>query len=224
MKKLYKSFIFIFALCVLSAQGLAAATLYKTGVTASYYADKFHGRKTSSGEIFNMYAYTAAHKTLPFGTMLRVTNLANGNSVNVKVNDRGPFVEGRELDLSKAAAVKLDMVKTGTAKVKIEVLGKDEEANSGAASAKSQEIIVKSSDSADEKLYDIQLGSFSSRSNAENFAQELLRKGFKNVAYQTTKETTRVCLIKVKAEDVRQLQYELRENGFTQQLVRVRTR
>ncbi|MBO4386208.1 MAG: septal ring lytic transglycosylase RlpA family protein, partial [Treponema sp.] len=108
----------ILALAVIFFAGLRsyAVTLYKSGVTASYYADKFHGRKTSSGEIFNMYDYTAAHKTLPFGTLLRVTNLANGNYVTVKVNDRGPFVKGRELDVSKAAAVKLGMIKTGTAK------------------------------------------------------------------------------------------------------------
>ena len=92
-----------------------------TGV-ASYYADKFHGRKTSSGETYNMYDLTAAHKTLPFNTILRVTNLANSKSVIVRVNDRGPFVEGREIDLSYGAAVKLRMLGTGTADVKIEVL------------------------------------------------------------------------------------------------------
>jgi len=92
-----------------------------TGI-ASYYADKFHGKKTASGEIFNMYKFTCAHKTLPFGTKLKVTNLLNSKSVVVTVNDRGPFVQGRVLDLSKAAAEKIDLIKTGTAKVKCEIV------------------------------------------------------------------------------------------------------
>ena len=90
--------------CLLAFTSFAFASIYKANVHASYYADKFHGRPTASGEIFNMNDYTCAHKTLPFGTVLRVTNLANGRSVNVRVNDRGPFVAGREIDLSKAAA------------------------------------------------------------------------------------------------------------------------
>jgi len=92
-----------------------------TGV-ASYYADKFHGRQTASGEVFNMYKMTCAHKTLPFGTKLKVTNLSNNKSVVVTVNDRGPYVHGRVLDLSKAAAEKIDLIKTGTAKVRCEIV------------------------------------------------------------------------------------------------------
>ena len=72
-----------------------------------------------------MYAMTCAHKTLPFGTVLRVTNLSNNKSVDVRVNDRGPFVKGREIDVSKAAAQKLGMIKTGTARVKIEIVGQN---------------------------------------------------------------------------------------------------
>ena len=89
---------------------------------ASYYADKYHGRRTSSGEIFNKNAMTAAHKTLEFGTRLKVTNLDNGKSVIVKINDRGPFKPGRILDVSEAAARKLDMIKNGTARVSLEVI------------------------------------------------------------------------------------------------------
>ena len=85
---------------------LSALTLYKNDVTASYYAEKFHGKRTSNGEIFNMNDLTCAHKSLPFNTILKVTNLSNGKSVQVRVNDRGPFVAGREIDLSKAAAKK----------------------------------------------------------------------------------------------------------------------
>lgn len=89
---------------------------------ASFYSNKHHGRKTASGEKFNMFKLTAAHKTLPFGTRLRVTNTKNGKSVCVVVNDRGPFVKSRIIDLSFSAAKELDMVKTGTAKVLLEVI------------------------------------------------------------------------------------------------------
>jgi len=89
---------------------------------ASYYADDYHGKQTSNGEVFDMNDLTAAHRTFPFGTKVRVTNLENKKSVVVRVNDRGPFKEGRIIDLSLAAAKELDLVKTGTAKVKLEVL------------------------------------------------------------------------------------------------------
>jgi rare lipoprotein A len=89
---------------------------------ASWYGKKFHGYKTSNGEIFDMYKMSAAHRTLPIPSYVRVTNLANGRSGIVRVNDRGPFHSERIMDLSYAAAVKLDMVRTGTAKVKIEVI------------------------------------------------------------------------------------------------------
>ena len=86
---------------------------------ASYYADKYNGRKTSNGEIFKQHKLTAAHKTLPFGTKVKVTNLSNGQSVKVRINDRGPFIQGRIIDLSKKAAKKIDMVNTGVTKVTI---------------------------------------------------------------------------------------------------------
>ena len=86
---------------------------------ASFYAHKYHGRKTASGEKYNMHEMTAAHRRLPFGAKVRVTNLSNNSSVVVRVNDRGPFVKGRVIDLSLAAAKKLDMVRTGVAKVEV---------------------------------------------------------------------------------------------------------
>ncbi len=91
---------------------------------ASWYGPGFHGSRTASGEIYNMYKFTAAHKTLPLGTYVRVINLENGKSVVVKINDRGPFVPGRIIDLSYAAAKKIGMLRKGTAKVKIIALGK----------------------------------------------------------------------------------------------------
>jgi len=89
---------------------------------ASFYADEFHGKQTSNGEIYDMNDLTAAHRTFPFGTKVRVTDLENGKTVIVRVNDRGPFHEGRIIDLSLGAAKELDLVKTGTARVRIEVL------------------------------------------------------------------------------------------------------
>lgn len=96
-------------------------TTSKTGL-ASYYAHQFHGRKTASGERFNMHAMTVAHKTLPFGTKLKVTCQSTGKSVVVKVNDRGPFHGNRVLDLSYGAAKALGIVNKGVSKVKYEIL------------------------------------------------------------------------------------------------------
>jgi rare lipoprotein A len=91
-------------------------------VVASWYGPGFHGRRTASGQVFDQKRFTAAHKTLPFGTRLRVTNLRNGRSVLVTVNDRGPFVRNRQLDLSLGAARHLGIVQPGTAPVLIEKL------------------------------------------------------------------------------------------------------
>ena len=90
---------------------------------ASWYGPNFHAKKTSNGEVYDMYAMTAAHKTLPMNTMVKVDNLENGKSIVVRINDRGPFVSGRIIDLSNKAAHKVDMVKKGTAKIRLTVLG-----------------------------------------------------------------------------------------------------
>jgi rare lipoprotein A len=90
---------------------------------ASWYGPGFHGRLTSSREVYDQYDFTAAHRTLPLGTWVLVTNINNGRSVRVYVNDRGPYVDGRVIDLSFAAALALDMVNRGTAPVRIVVLG-----------------------------------------------------------------------------------------------------
>lgn len=99
-------------------------TLYKEKVQASYYADKFHGRRTASGKLFDMHKLTAAHKKLPFGTLLRVTNTKNNKSVVVEVNDRGPYVKGRELDLSRMAFSKIASVNSGHVEVNLEIVNK----------------------------------------------------------------------------------------------------
>jgi len=87
---------------------------------ASWYGPKFHGKLTANGEIYNQMALTAAHKSLKFGTLLKVTNTKNGRSVIVRINDRGPYIEGRDLDLSKGAAIELGLLRRGVARVKIE--------------------------------------------------------------------------------------------------------
>ncbi len=103
-------------------QVLASAKGYREKGIASWYGSKFHGRRTSSGEDYDMYAYSAAHRNLPLPTYVRVTNLVNNRSVIVKVNDRGPFHDNRIIDLSYVAALKLDMVASGTALVEIQTL------------------------------------------------------------------------------------------------------
>ncbi len=100
----------------------ATGTSTEFAGVASYYGPKFHGRKTASGETFDMYQYTAAHRALPFGTRIRVTNQNNGKTVVVRVNDRGPFVKNRILDLSYAAAKEIDLVTAGTAQISILIL------------------------------------------------------------------------------------------------------
>src|SRR5438093_13605853 len=102
---------------------------------ASYYAEPYHGRRTARGEIFDSYReLTAAHRTLPFNTVVRVTNKTNGREVDVRVNDRGPFVDGRVIDLSLKAARQIDLVRTGTAPVKLRVIkGSAAPAASGSA-------------------------------------------------------------------------------------------
>ncbi len=97
------------------------AEFFQSGV-ASFYGEKWNGRRTANGEIFNTYELTAAHKTLPFGTKVKVTNESNGKSVIVRINDRGPFVKGRIIDLSTAAFSTIGDVESGITKVKLEIL------------------------------------------------------------------------------------------------------
>lgn len=102
---------------------VAEAQAASRSVVASFYGKRFHGRRTANGERFNMHAMTAAHKSLPFGTKVRVTNKANGRSVVVRINDRGPFIGGRALDLSRGAAAAIGMIDAGVQRVAMEVLG-----------------------------------------------------------------------------------------------------
>jgi len=96
---------------------------------ASWYGPKFHGKNTANGEVYNQMALTAAHKYLSFGTLLKITNPKNGKSVIVRINDRGPYIEGRELDLSKGAAIELGILEKGVARVKVQEVALGENNN-----------------------------------------------------------------------------------------------
>ncbi|MBL7002647.1 MAG: septal ring lytic transglycosylase RlpA family protein [Gammaproteobacteria bacterium] len=142
----------------------------KRGV-ASWYGKKFHGRKTANGEIYDMFAMTAAHKTLPLPTKVSVKNLSNGKTIIVRVNDRGPFVGTRIIDLSYTAAKKLDMIANGTALVEVRALTKNNSAPAIRA------IPLKTEASASSDIF-IQIGSFSQSINAEALLTQLKQSGF----------------------------------------------
>lgn len=121
---IYLALVGIFLLSSCSAtRGKSNLTTYKKHATVSYYHDKFNGRSTASGEVFSNSKRTAAHKKLAFGTQVRLTNLENNKSVDVKINDRGPFTRGREMDISKKAFMDItDNKNHGVLKVKIELI------------------------------------------------------------------------------------------------------
>lgn len=135
---------------------------------ASWYGGEFHGRATSSGEIYDMYQLTCAHNTLPLGTTVMVTNLENGRSLELKVNDRGPFVKERIIDVSYAASQMLGIWSKGTAPVKVEVLNL------------AIEPVLR---------YTLQVGSFTDEMNAQKLAEQL-RRNFENVHVSTVETPT----------------------------------
>ena len=238
-KHLLLSIILIFALSSLSAE------VYREKALVSYYAGDFHGKKTSNGEYFNMNDYTCANKSLPFNTILKVTNLSNGLSVQVRVNDRGPFVTGRELDLSKAAAQKIGMIKSGTAYVRIEIVKKGPDTKlSRQTAAKASQIMAKLSGGKVEEsggvktggassqsvkktyqegtFWDVQLGSFSTRENANELAQKLLKDGFTDVVFQKGNGIYRVVIRKVPAQKVSATEKKLKACGYSDYLIKQR--
>lgn len=132
---------------------------------ASWYGPGFHGKKTANGERYNQYAMTAAHKLLPLGTKVRVTHMGNGRSIIVRINDRGPFVGDRVIDLSRAAATRLNIVGPGTGRVRIQSLGgvpqlRDDGDFTGA--------------------YYVQVGAFANKDNADRLTQTLGKAGHKS--------------------------------------------
>jgi rare lipoprotein A len=154
---------------------------YRERGVASWYGKKFHGRRTSSGEAYDMYTMTAAHKTLPLPSYVRVRNLGNGKSVVVRVNDRGPFLNNRLIDLSYAAAARLGILGAGTGIVEVEALSGDEPATTIAARAPEPA----PARAAAPRLY-LQVGAFTSRDNAENLKTRLAGADLQSVHIQNT--------------------------------------
>lgn len=165
---------------------------------ASWYGPKFHGRPTASGEIYDMHGLTAAHRELPLGTVISVKNLDNDKTVQVRVNDRGPFVRGRVLDLSYGAAQELGMVELGLAKVEIRVVSVGEGAggpnrfarytvqvgafreleNARSTRAKLAGIAEAEIQSSPDGWHRVRVGVYTSRSEADEVERELRRQGF----------------------------------------------
>jgi rare lipoprotein A len=133
--------------------------LYREVGLASWYGEEYHGRKTANGEVYDMYAMTAAHRTLPFNLRVRVTNLENGKKAEFRINDRGPFISGRIVDLSKSGAKQLGFLGSGTAKVAVEAIG-------WAVGGYSPTM---------KGVYAIQVGSFLLRGNADHLREDLAR-------------------------------------------------
>jgi rare lipoprotein A len=159
---------------------------------ASWYGGKFQGRKTASGEIFDTNKFTAAHKTLPFGTIVRVTNLENNKNTIVRITDRGPFVDGRVIDLSFAAAVEIDMLKTGVAKVRVVIIARFD----------------------NKSFYRLQVGSYNKKENAEAVRAALVNNGFAVYLEETTTVYTRVCIDNVAALELDAVKKKLAELGY----------
>jgi rare lipoprotein A len=130
---------------------------------ASWYGKDFHGKKTSNGEIYNMNTLTAAHKTLPMNTMVKVTNKKNGKSVVVRINDRGPFVASRIIDMSRMGALKLDFANEGTAQVKLEVVGfaGNVVADASKLTSKQRSVVIDD--------FDVQIGAFRNQNGARTY-------------------------------------------------------
>lgn len=158
---------------------------YKARGMASWYGRRFHGQKTSTGEIYDMYAMTAAHPTLPLPSYARVTNLSNGKSVIVRVNDRGPFHTGRIIDLSWTAAAKLGYVNGGSSMVEVESLAPGETLPPVQLASNAADPIARAADPAplpeiDDGAFEkgawLQLGAFGSRDNADAFKSRLSRE------------------------------------------------
>jgi rare lipoprotein A len=162
---------------------------YQERGVASWYGKKFHGNLTSNREVYDMYGMTAAHKTLPLPTYVRVRNLSNNKSITVRVNDRGPFVHNRIIDLSYSAAMKLDMIKDGTSLVEVTAINFDQPSADRPTSVSSS--APQPPVDAGNKLY-VQVGAFGDRSNAERRLGELSLAGISSAFIHEERSTDRV--------------------------------
>ena len=168
---------------------MPSSTGYRERGVASWYGKKFHGNLTSNREVYNMYAMTAAHKTLPLPTYVRVRNLSNNKSIVVRVNDRGPFVHNRIIDLSYSAALKLDMIKDGTSLVEVTAINFDEPSGDRPVrrsspptppTANGAQAPYRSTPAVTENRIYVQVGAFGDRANAERRLGALSLAGIKD--------------------------------------------
>ncbi len=166
---------------------LKDANGYRERGISSWYGKKFHGKRTSSGEAYDMYSMTAAHKTLPLPSYVRVRNLNNGRSVTVRVNDRGPFLDNRLIDLSYAAASRLGIVGSGTGIVEVVGISPDEPASSVMTAQAPVAAPSPADNAVPPRLY-LQVGAFASRDNAESLRVQLERAEFKPVQVQVASQ------------------------------------
>ena len=182
---------------------------------ASWYGGKFQGRKTANGEIFDTNELTAAHKTLPFNTVVRVTNLKNSKTVIVRINDRGPFVAGRVIDLSHAAAEAIDMAVSGVALVELEIVSLPE--------GFTETSLVKTESVHPEGIpdsYKIQVASFSRAENASKCLKKLIDAGIQAEIEVSTSGMMRVIVPTVEKGDIERIKNLLSGIGFNTPLIR----
>jgi rare lipoprotein A len=170
---------------------LASNRGYHESGVASWYGSKFHGRRTSSGEPYDMNLATAAHKSLPLPSYAEVTNLDNGRKVIVKINDRGPFINGRLIDMSYGAALRLDMISTGTARVDVRVIGSS--ADAGEQAIASAGVADKANASENRETW-LQAGAYGQRDGAERMAVELKQANVSPVSIHNSGNLFRVWL------------------------------
>jgi len=175
---------------------------------ASWYGGKFQGRRTASGEIFDTHKLTAAHKTLPFGTIVTVTNLKNGKKVDVRINDRGPFVKGRIIDLSMAAAREIELLGDGVGRVKIDV------------ARAAPNLSEYEGDRPEAEHYSIQVASFREERNARTLYNTLASKGLDPEFESSSDGYIRVVIHELDEEELESTIDELGSLGHTSILVR----
>jgi rare lipoprotein A len=176
-----KKFLLLFINLLLISLFTTSFAQVKHG-TASYYADRFQNRKTANGERYHKDSFTAAHRTLPFGTLVKVTNPTTNKTVIVRIIDRGPMKKGRNIDLSKAAAKKIGIIQSGIAKVNIEVLMPQEDIRETAKQASDLGAL------AINENYAVQAGAFSEYANAMHLKKILALNGFQNTRIDTVKK------------------------------------
>ncbi|MGL1892326.1 MAG: septal ring lytic transglycosylase RlpA family protein [Spirochaetaceae bacterium] len=167
---------------------------------ASWYGGKFIGRQTANGEIFDTNVLTAAHKTLPFNTVVEVTNLDNGKKVKVRINDRGPFIDGRIIDLSNKAAADIDMLKTGTAQVSLKIIDMPKPA----------------------QVMDIQVAAYSNFTYASTMKAKLKKAGFEPTTSMSNSGIMRVMLPDVPINKTYEVVTKLESMGIDKILIKHR--